>query len=246
MSKILKGAWAEAVRIEFRETESFRSLQDLFAPKLPEEKSRQKSRQEEEVLREMAEKGYREGYQQGLEEGRLEGQQQGYQEGYEQGKIQAEKELQDLKARLENEYRQKLEELDHLLASLREAISQGVLSLDREVLTLLKLLVQKLFFKEFLRDEGVILRVVREALQEAVEGSRVTIRVHPQEAQILRKTNLRALSGKTFPEIRVEADPSIARGGCLLETDFGLVDATLERRWTTLLKALEEAAQGEG
>ncbi|RUM87627.1 MAG: flagellar assembly protein FliH, partial [Thermodesulfatator sp.] len=40
--------------------------------------------------------------------------------------------------------------------------------------------------------------------------------------------------------------PSIARGGCLLETDFGLVDATLERRWTTLLKALEEAAQGEG
>ncbi|QJA06858.1 hypothetical protein FVE67_08680 [Thermosulfurimonas marina] len=236
MSKILKGV--EALRIEFQETESFRSLEDFFAPKAPEKKSLKK---EDQILWKLAEKAYREGYREGLEEGRT----AGFEKGYAEGRARAEKEAQALRARLEKEYGEKRAQLDQLLASLQEEISRGVLSLDREVLALLKLLVQKLFFREFLRDESVILRVVREALREVVEGSRVTVRVHPREARILQETDLRALSEKTFPEIRVEADPSISPGGCLLETDFGLVDATLERRWTNLLRALEEAAEGE-
>ncbi len=236
MSKILKSSRIRLRRIpvlepSVAEIENELSLKDQedHTPHTPEEQMDQ-------------ERGYREGYEEGFKAGHTEG----FEKGYLEGRAYAEKELDQKKSRLEAELGQKIKELDELLLSLKKEFSEAVFSLDREILHLLKLMAQKLLFKEALRDEALVLRVIREALREVVEGARVVIRVNPREAEFLKNFDLKALSEKNFPVLSLEADPSITPGGCLLETNFGLVDATLERRWEEILKALEEASRSEG
>ncbi len=236
MSKILKSSMIRLRKIPALETAVI-ELPDKVSPKEQPPESPQPP--EEHLDRE---RGYREGYEEGFEEGRTEG----FEKGYLEGRAYAEKELTQEKIRLEAELGKKIKELDELLASVKKSLSEAVLSLDREVLDLLKLLTQKLLFKESLRDEALILRVIREALKEVVEGARVVIKVNPREAEFLKSFDLKALSEKSFPVLSLEADSSITPGGCLLETNFGLIDATLERRWEEILKALEEASKSEG
>ncbi|WP_297057782.1 FliH/SctL family protein [Thermosulfurimonas sp.] len=201
---------------------------------------------EEEKLSLERQRGFEQGYQEGYREGFEAGHAEGFEKGYLEGKSRAEKEIAQKKALLEAELSERIKAVDQFMASLRESASRAVLSLDREILGLLKLLAQKLLFKETLRDETIILRVIREALKEVAEGARVVIKVHPQEAEFLKALNLQSLSSRSFAEIRLEEDPSVTPGGCILETDFGTVDATLENRWAEILKALEEAAGHEG
>ncbi len=198
-----------------------------------------------ETLREieaLREKAYREGYEEGFRKGREDGEKA----GYEEGRQKAQQELAEAQARLEANFQKKIQDLDRILQELRRALEETVLDLDKEILHILEKLAEKFLLSEIPRDRDLILRVIRAALEEVVEGARITVRVHPSVIEMLQQFDLRSLSSKNFPKIELKPDPSISPGGCLLETSFGLVDATVERRWEEILKALREAAESEG
>jgi len=240
LSKILKSSMVRVRRLSLLEAGLAEPEKPIPAPSKEDPLSHQEENHLSREVELAREEGYKEGYREGFEEGRSEG----FEKGYLEGRRYAEQELEQEKSRLEAKLGQKIKELDELMTALKKEISEGVLSLDREILSLLKLMAQKLLFKEALKDETLILRVIREALKEVVEGARVKIRVHPREAEFLRRFDLSALSEKSFPTLEIIEDSSVTPGGCLIETNFGLVEATLERRWEELLKALEEASGG--
>ena len=66
------------------------------------------------------------------------------------------------------------------------------------------------------------------ALQEAVIGDSVTLVVHPDDEKIVKSAlpNVRRVAGGAA--VSIEADKSLARGGCVVRTDFGEVDASIE------------------
>jgi flagellar biosynthesis/type III secretory pathway protein FliH len=78
-----------------------------------------------------------------------------------------------------------------------------------------------------------ILDIVREALDRARRARRIVVRVHPDDA-----ATLRALADGALP-YAIEEDPAIARGGLVLETELGEVDARIETKLAALEKALE-------
>ncbi len=87
-------------------------------------------------------------------------------------------------------------------------------------------------------QKQVIERIVGRALESTRNERQVTVRVSPGQAEWL-KSRLNALV-QTFPKIQfldVLADARLPEGGCVLETEIGVVDATLE----TQLKAIEKA-----
>lgn len=253
MSKILKGHQVQALKVEFRESETFSALKEFFyhkevsesqepLPSLNEEIEKLKKQVYEESYQEGYQKGYQEGYQEGFDKGHTEG----FEKGYAEGRIFAEKELSEAKTKLEEEYQEKLKALEGLLSKLRKTFSESILNLDQEVLAIVEKISEKFLFKALEEDKELILRVIREALKEVVEGAQIVIKVHPKEAEILEKIDLASLSEKNFPKIEIKPDPGVSLGGCLLETSFGLVDATVERRWEEIFKALEEASSSEG
>jgi flagellar assembly protein FliH len=81
--------------------------------------------------------------------------------------------------------------------------------------------------------------VVREAVSQAEEGAEITIQLHPDDLALLRKYQSPILQG--FPEtgpLRLTHSGEVTRGGCLVRTRFGSLDARRETKMEQLRQAL--------
>ncbi len=136
----------------------------------------------------------------------------------------------------EAEIREKAECLDQLMETLAEPF--GVL--DDEVVgsvcDLAILIAKHLIRRELKVDPGEIVAVVRETmghLPVAVRNSR--IRMHPQDIEIVEN----ALSiGEESRGWRLQPDPLLTRGGCIVETDSSRVDASVEARLAAIISKM--------
>lgn len=89
-----------------------------------------------------------------------------------------------------------------------------------------------------MNQQDVVEGIVRRALESTRNESQITVRVSPSQAEWI-KGRIQSIM-QTFPKIQfldVQPDQRLAENGCILETEIGVVDATLE----TQLKAIEKA-----
>jgi flagellar assembly protein FliH len=76
-----------------------------------------------------------------------------------------------------------------------------------------------------------VLDVVRGALRTLIERERVTVLVHPEDVGLLRDG---------FPDLEVHEERRVTRGGAILRTAYGEIDATLETKLDGAREALVE------
>jgi type III secretion protein L len=115
------------------------------------------------------------------------------------------------------------------LASAEGAVARTVLVCLRKILG------------EF-PEEDLVLRAARAALGLVRDESRVRLCVRPEVEADLRERVGELLSGRgAVGAVEIVSDPSMARGGCRLETELGVVDASIEQQFRAL-----EAAIGRG
>ena len=75
----------------------------------------------------------------------------------------------------------------------------------------------------------LISAVATEALDALLQGARhTTLRVHPDDHALVATGAADALR---TAGARLLSDAAVSRGGCLVESDIGLVDASIEARW---------------
>ena len=88
-------------------------------------------------------------------------------------------------------------------------------------------------------QKEVVERVVKRALEATRNEGHVTVRVAPALADDL-KSRIGNILGE-FPRVEfleVVADSRVPEGGCILETELGFVDASLETQFKAIEKAL--------
>jgi len=78
------------------------------------------------------------------------------------------------------------------------------------------------------QPEGAI-AIVRDVLARARRARHVSVRVHPEDSERI---------AEAFDGVEVIADRAITRGGCVVETDLGRLDARLQVRLSALEKML--------
>lgn len=151
-------------------------------------------------------------------EARAEGQAQGYQEGFAKG-------LADGRARAEADHQALVGVLEHLGDPLRELDDEITAALANLVTTVARQLVRR----ELKTSPDEIVAVIREALKALPPGneSTPTVRVNPEDAELIREVLARADEAQPW---RLESDPLIGRGGCIVETTTSYLDASLENR----------------
>ena len=136
--------------------------------------------------------------------------QQGYEDGVEAGKMEnAEKMMETVLAAVEF-----IESIENTVVSV---VNQSIRKIIGE-----------------LDDETRIKRIVGTALNTVRGQQRVTVRVNPAEEPTVSKA-LAAMTSGSY--LTVVADPRLGPDSCILESELGVVDASLE----TQLKALEHA-----
>lgn len=78
--------------------------------------------------------------------------------------------------------------------------------------------------------------VATEAVDTLLLSARhITVRVHPDDHALVAQGAADVLSARGA---RLLSDPEVLRGGCLVESDIGVIDATLEARWRRVAASL--------
>ncbi len=267
MSKVIKGGKAEVIPIKIRETEEecFASLVALARSEDTKDKAPEAAEEMAEATSEVAARDEeREETAEAPEEEPLEAEVQEEpdieeiinqkvverlaerlaqveQEAYEKGFAQGEKDGRELGLRQYQTMAKRLENLIEALEREREGLLEKH---QRELVELVRVVAERIAFCELKRSPEAIFSCLREALALVVEKARVTIRLNPQDLELIEgSAGELALDLGRFQKVEFRPDPGISRGGCLLETDFGLIDATLEHRREELFKALDRALE---
>jgi flagellar assembly protein FliH len=119
-----------------------------------------------------------------------------------------------------------------LLRQLKPGLTKLVIAISERVIN-----------RELATDEKAIRGVIDAALDELGRSGIVIARVNPDDAAALRDA-IRHDEWHPLPtvELEIAADSDIARGGCVLESDYGQVDATVETQIAQLTRLLDEEA----
>lgn len=128
------------------------------------------------------------------------------------------------------------------LASFKESLFKPC---EKEMVDLCFEIAKKVAHREVEASPEVILDCVRSALKHAVAGGEITIRVNPKDLEVLlqHKGELSRFGGMV-KGIVVEGDESIGKGGCVIFTNYGEIDATLESITAEVEEKLKDAYSG--
>lgn len=149
---------------------------------------------------------------------------QGHQEGINKAKAEADK------------IRRQAREV---LSQAEEVRRQTFTYMEQEILNLSVEIAEKLLNTQLTLDPEIIIDAVQYSVQMVKDRQRVTLYVNPADLGVYigAKQQLeQTLSDRAV--LTFIADPDIKPGGCLVDTDQGLVDATMDARWREVLKAV--------
>jgi flagellar assembly protein FliH len=155
--------------------------------------------------------------------------------GFDAGRIEGERALSEqlLKQRAE------LHELmQGTLNSLRQAVPQVIHDAENMVVSLALEVAQKLV-SEMPISVPMVEAAIRDALAQVEGTAQFTVRLHPADLELLQKAGSALLTGSDGSgDCRFLGSPDVARGGCLVQTRFGTVDARRETKFDLLKRNL--------
>ncbi len=99
---------------------------------------------------------------------------------------------------------------------------------------------------ELKANPQVLIHIMEDVLSEAGESQGITLYLHPKDLELLtRSSALEEMVAKAEKAFAIRPDPRISRGGCRLESDIQLIDASLENRLALIENTLLEMGESE-
>jgi len=130
-----------------------------------------------------------------------------------------------------------LAEWNRILADTTKRAEELTKSWEETMLRLSVRVAEKIVGEQLRLHPDTIVEIVREVLKNVRPGKRLMIQVNPSEAQRVRSRIDRLREGLgASSEIDIVAMASVPAGGCVIDSELGIIDARLE----TQLKCLEE------
>lgn len=149
-----------------------------------------------------------------------------FEEGYRKGLEQASGDIEQFKANIGNFLGAPKEVFEYIAPDILE------ISVD---------IARKIIKKEVEEDPQVLMNIIVDVLKTISKNEpRINIRVNPQSANFIKDS----LPDITYQygidsKINIISDPSIENGGCVFQTNNGIVDASIDTQLEIIKKTLE-------
>ncbi len=149
-----------------------------------------------------------------------------FDEGYRKGLEQAEADM--------DKFRKDIVTFMNATKNVFEYVAPDILEISVDI-------ARKIIKKELETDPQVLINTIIEVLKTLAKNEpKINIRVRPQAVQFIKDT----LPNITYQygidaKINIVADPSIEEGGCVFQTNNGIVDASLDTQLEIIKNALE-------
>jgi flagellar assembly protein FliH len=157
------------------------------------------------------------------------------QAAYERGLGDGEKRLSEQLLRQRTEM---LEMQNGVLASLRQAVPKVVRQSESGVVQLALEVARKLV-SDLPVSAEMIEAAVRSALVQAESNAEIQIFLHPDDLALLERSNSPVLlPGPGNEALHFHSSAEVTRGGCLVETRFGVIDSSRETKLKLIRQSL--------
>lgn len=141
-----------------------------------------------------------------------------FKEGYEEGLKQ---------------WAEELAKFEKQLQALHQDFQQAIIPVALKA-------AKKIVGREIELSEDVIVDIVASNLKAVSQHKQITIYVNKKELDILEKNKPRLRNlFEHLESLSIRPGDDIAPGGCIIETEVGIINAQMENRWRTLEKAFE-------
>jgi hypothetical protein len=127
------------------------------------------------------------------------------------------------------------------VARAEAAREQQFSEAERRLVDLAMLVARRVIAREVSLDPGLIVGLVREGMAALGERDRVVVRVGTFYREM--RDELQQKLGSTKLRCEVVIDPSLGRSGCVVETDLGRVDESVDARLENLIEALSSGSK---
>jgi flagellar assembly protein FliH len=131
-----------------------------------------------------------------------------------------------------NEHLKPLQVLNDLIKELSEVKKKMLEEAEEQIVELSLAVAEKVMHLEVTSNRDVIQGVLREAIKNIVDRENMKIRLHPDDFRYIMEIKsdfIRSFDG--IKNIVFEEDVSVGRGGALIETVCGEVDARLDQQY---------------
>jgi flagellar biosynthesis/type III secretory pathway protein FliH len=125
------------------------------------------------------------------------------------------------------------------LVAAWEAGDRYLAQQERHLVSLAVQIAEKILDAEITLRPEAVLRIAQSALKSAPPQRQLVVRVNPDDEQRVREWASSAGAASPHPQfITVATDASIARGGTVIVSDAGIIDARLETQLARFKEAL--------
>jgi flagellar assembly protein FliH len=133
-----------------------------------------------------------------------------------------------------------LRRLAQTLDELRALRETMIRQTEQQMVSLSLAIARRILRREVAVDHDLLVAMARVALERVGESGTATIRLSPEDYAATVQRHGDHWAGS---RVKVVADPSVSRGGCLVESEFGFVDASVEAQFDQVAQALTEGPE---
>lgn len=169
-------------------------------------------------VQKIQEEAYRAGFQQGIEEGR-----------------------EEIFNQTRHEVEAKLEDFSSMISEVLNTYDHILLNQKKDVYRLIKNLTKWMTLKELAEDGKYLERLLEKLLLEIQSRNNLLIQINMDDFQKMPEV-LQVVQSRLgeMKNVRVEVDPAIETRGMILESENGIINASLEEQFKGLDKLFEQ------
>jgi flagellar assembly protein FliH len=160
------------------------------------------------------------------------------QSAYEKGFAQGEKDGRAMGAKKIDKI---LEDIQGILEKVMAHKDEFAKAHEKAILDLIGRIVQRVVYGRAEVDNTIVRETIFRTFALAADRSEMTVKVSPVDLEHIK--DLRPTFFERIKELKsmtIESDPTIAPGGCVLETAFGHVDGRLESQLEKITESVKE------
>ena len=140
----------------------------------------------------------------------------GHGEGFQAGRDAADREMNDM-----------LVTMRGLLEMARAERHKLIADAEPELVRLALGIAERVLHQQVALDRGVVIEMAKTAISRLIERDSVTVRVNPADLERMREHRDELIAIGDIKNLRVVEDKRVDRGGVVVETDAGTIDARI-------------------
>jgi flagellar assembly protein FliH len=136
-------------------------------------------------------------------------------------------------------------EMNEMLATMRALLEMArverhalIESAEPEIVRLALGIAERVLHQQVALDRGVVVEMAKSAIARLIERDTVTVRVNPADLERMREHRDELIAIGDIRNLRVIEDQRVDRGGVVVETDAGTIDARISTQLEEARKVL--------